>query len=310
MTQTAAPTLRRPKVRRDPVAARRARWGWLFTAPFAVLLALFLIIPLVYAFILSLQNTTQVGGTSWVGLANYAKAFTDPLFLDGVWRVVLFSVVMIPLQMVIALIAALLLDALSSRFGKFSRLMIFMPYAVPVVIGALMWGFLYSPSFGPAQEIFGWFGLHAPSFFADNTVFWSLTNIVSWQWSGYYMIILYAALQAVDPSIYEAARVDGANAFQVAVRIKIPMLTSSLMLVLVFALIGTLQFFNEPQMLRGMSNGSITSHYTPNIYAYTVSFGYQQFNYGSALAFALGVVVFIGSYLFMFATRGKNGLLK
>lgn len=310
MTQTAAPALRRPKVRRDPVAARRARWGWLFTAPFAVLLALFLIIPLVYAFILSLQNTTQVGGTSWVGLANYAKAFTDPLFLDGVWRVVLFSVVMIPLQMVIALIAALLLDALSSRFGKLSRLMIFMPYAVPVVIGALMWGFLYSPSFGPAQEIFGWFGLHAPSFFADNTVFWSLTNIVSWQWSGYYMIILYAALQAVDPSIYEAARVDGANAFQVAVRIKIPMLTSSLMLVLVFALIGTLQFFNEPQMLRGMSNGSITSHYTPNIYAYTVSFGYQQFNYGSALAFALGVVVFIGSYLFMFATRGKNGLLK
>jgi multiple sugar transport system permease protein len=311
MTQTAAPALPRVKSRRrDVVAARRARWGWFFTAPFAVLLALFLIIPLVYAFILSLQNTTQVGGTSWVGLANYVKAFTDPLFLDGVWRVVLFSVVMIPLQMIIALIAALLLDALSSRFGKFSRLMIFMPYAVPVVIGALMWGFLYSPSFGPAQEIFGWFGLQAPNFFADNTVFWSLTNIVSWQWSGYYMIILFAALQAVDPSIYEAARVDGANAFQVALRIKIPMLTSSLMLVLVFALIGTLQFFNEPQMLRGMSNGSITSHYTPNIYAYTVSFGYQQFNYGSALAFALGVVVFIGSYLFMFATRGKNGLLK
>ena len=181
---------------------------------------------------------------------------------------------------------------------------------MPVVIGALMWGFLYSPSFGPAQEVFGWFGLQAPNFFADNTVFWSLTNIVSWQWSGYYMIILFAALQAVDPSIYEAARVDGASPFQVALRIKIPMLTSSLMLVLVFALIGTLQFFNEPQMLRGMSNGSITSHYTPNIYAYTVSFGYQQFNYGSALAFALGVVVFIGSYLFMFATRGKNGLLK
>jgi multiple sugar transport system permease protein len=81
-------------------------------------------------------------------------------------------------------------------------------------------------------------------------------------------------------------------------------------LILVFALIGTLQFFNEPQMLRGMASGSITSHYTPNIYAYTVAFGYQQFNYGSAIAFALGAVVFVGSYLFMFATRKRNGMMK
>ncbi|HKT57198.1 MAG TPA: sugar ABC transporter permease, partial [Microbacterium sp.] len=295
---------------RDPLAARRARWGWAFTAPFAAFLAVFLIVPLVYAFVMSLQNTTLAGGTSWVWFANYAKAFTDPLFLDGVGRVILFAVVMIPVQMIVAMIAALLIDELTTRFGKFSRLMIFVPYAVPVVIGALMWGFLYSPSFGPAQEIFGWLGLTAPNFFADGSVFSSLVNIVTWQWAGYYMIIIYAALQGIDPSVYEAARVDGANSFQIALRIKVPLVSSALMLILVFALIGTLQFFNEPQMLRGMASGSITSHYTPNIYAYTVAFGYQQFNYGSAIAFALGAVVFVGSYLFMFATRKRNGMMK
>jgi multiple sugar transport system permease protein len=315
MTESAVAT-RRPrepratKRRGDIVSLRRARWGWAFTAPFAVFLVLFLLIPLVYAFVMSLQNTTLAGGTSWVGLANYAKAFTDPLFLDGVWRVMLFAIVMIPAQMVVALVAALLIDALTTRFAKISRLLIFVPYAVPVVIGALMWGFLYSPSFGPAQELFGAFGLQAPNFFSDQNVFGSLVNIVTWQWAGYYMIIMYAALQGVDPSIYEAARVDGANAWQVALRIKVPMIASSLLLVLVFALIGTLQFFNEPQMLRGMASGSITSNYTPNIYAYTVAFSYHQFNYASAIAFALGLVIFVGSYAFMFATRKRSGLMK
>ncbi|MCX7520842.1 sugar ABC transporter permease [Microbacterium sp. STN6] len=316
MAQTAvtAPPLaamsRSGRRRGDVVSRRRARWGWAFTAPFAVILLVFLIVPLVFAFVLSLQNTTLAGGTSWVGFANYIKAFTDPLFLSGVWTVVLFSIVLIPIQMVVSLIAALLLDALTSRFARFSRLMIFVPYAVPAVIGALMWGFLYSPSFGPAQEVFGWIGLTAPDFFADQNVFGSLVNIVTWQWAGYYMIILYAALQGVDPTIYEAARVDGASAFQTAVRIKIPMIASSLVLILVFALIGTLQFFNEPQMLRGMASGSITSHYTPNIYAYTVAFSYHQFNYASAIAFALGIVIFVGSYVFMFATRKRSGLMK
>lgn len=315
MTENAVAT-RRPhkprttKSRGDVVRLRRARWGWAFTAPFAIFLLLFLLIPLIYAFVMSLQNTTLAGETSWVGLANYVRAFTDPLFLDGVWRVIMFAIVMIPAQMIVALAAALILDSLTTRFAKISRLLIFVPYAVPVVIGALMWGFLYSPSFGPAQELFGLVGLQAPNFFSDQNVFGSLVNIVTWQWAGYYMIILYAALQGVDPSIYEAARVDGANAWHIATRIKIPMVLSSLLLVLVFSLIGTLQFFNEPQMLRAMASGSITSNYTPNIYAYTVAFSYRQFNYASAIAFALGIVIFVGSYAFMFATRKRSGLMK
>jgi len=105
------------------------------------------------------------------------------------------------------------------------------------------------------------------------------------------MIIIYAALQGIDSSIYEAARMDGANALQIAFRIKVPMVSSALLLILVFALIGTLQFFSEPQILRPLSNGTITPDFTPNIYAFSQAFAYANFNYASAISFALGIVV-------------------
>ncbi|AZZ53238.1 MULTISPECIES: carbohydrate ABC transporter permease [Rathayibacter] len=306
---SAAPAETRPKKpRTGVVASRRARWGWVFVAPFGIFLVVFLITPLIYSFILSLQNKTVATGNQWVWFANYAKAFSDPLFLEGVWLVVRFALILIPIQMLVSLIAALMLDALTSRFSRFARLMIFVPYAVPAVIGALMWGFLYSPSFGPATEVFGWLGLDAPNLLGKDSIFGSLVNVVTWQWAGYYMIIIYAALQGIDPAVYEAARLDGASAIQTALRIKIPMISSSMVLILVFALIGTLQFFTEPQILRSLASGSIDASYTPNIYAYTLAFSYNQFNYASAISFALGLVVFLGSYLFLMATKKRNGL--
>jgi multiple sugar transport system permease protein len=179
---------------------------------------------------------------------------------------------------------------------------------VPAVIGALMWGFLYSPIFGPTEQLASLFGVSAPVLLGPDTVFGSLVNVVTWQWAGYYMIIIYAALQGVDSTIYEAARIDGANAWQLAFRIKVPMVANSLVLILVFALIGTLQFFSEPQILRPIANGSITPDFTPNIYAYSVAFSYAQFNYASAISFALGFVVFLCVFVFLFLTRKRGSV--
>jgi len=176
------------------------------------------------------------------------------------------------------------------------------------VIGALMWGFLYSPTFGPMQQIFGLFGAQAPFLLSPDYIFAGLMNVVTWQWAGYYMIIIYAALQGIDSSIYEAARMDGANAWQIAFRIKVPMVSSALLLILVFALIGTLQFFSEPQILRPLSNGTITPDFTPNIYAFSQAFAYANFNYASAISFALGIVVFIAVYVFLFFTRKRGSV--
>jgi multiple sugar transport system permease protein len=268
----------------------------------------FLILPLGFAFWMSMQTSTLATGTSFTWFANYGKAFTDPIFLEGLRRVGAFALVMIPAQMLVAVAAALVLDNLTTALSKFSRLMIFVPYAVPAVIGALMWGFLYSPRFGPASDVFALFGAEAPSFLSQDSIFGSLVNIVTWQWAGYYMIIIYAALRGVNPSLYEAARIDGANGRQIAFRIKLPMISSSMVMVLIFSLIGTLQFFTEPQVLRSVAQGAIPVSYTPNMYAYSLAFSYSQFNYASAISFALGIVVFIGSYLFLFLTRKQSGL--
>lgn len=303
----AAPRGRRPRTV-STIQSDRQRWGWFFVGPFAVVFLTFLVAPLAYAFWMSLHTKTLAAGESFSGLANYEKAFTDPIFLEGLLRVGAFVVVMVPIQILVALAAALVLDTLVTRLAKLSRLLIFIPYAIPGVIGALMWGFLYSPRFGPTTDLFELFGLTPPDFLAQNTIFFSLVNIVTWQWAGYYMIVIYAALRGIDPSIYEAARIDGANGRQTAFRIKIPMISSSMVMVVIFALIGTLQFFTEPQVLRSVAQGAIPTSYTPNMYAYSLAFSYSQFNYASTIAFALGIVVFIGSYLFLFLTRKQSGL--
>jgi multiple sugar transport system permease protein len=288
--------------------SRRGTAGWLFILPFLLVFAAFLVAPLVYAGYLSLYTKGLATGTTFAGIHNYTRAFTDPSFLKGLWLVVRFSLVVIPLQMIVALVAALVLDEVTGRLARFSRLMIFLPYAVPAVLGALMWGFLYSPTFGPLEQISSLFNVQAPFLLSSGNIFYGLLNVVTWQWSGYYMVIIYAALKGIDSTIYEAARIDGARARQIAFRIKVPMIAPAFALIIVFSLIGTLQFFTEPQILGPIANGSVTPDFTPNIYAYNLAFTYAQFNYASTISFALGFVVFVAVGIFMFVTRKRGSL--
>lgn len=301
---TASPMTK--KGHRRSTTARQNLFGWLFVGPFGIIFLAMLVLPIGFALYLSMFQKSLIGGTRFVLFGNYAKAFTDPSFLDGVWFVIRFSLVLIPVQMAISLAIALILDIVVTRFARFSRLMIFMPYAIPTVIGALMWGFLYSDNFGPLAELFGIFGAQAPDFLSRGLIFWGLLNIVTWQWAGYYMIILYAALQGIDPTLYEAARIDGASQWQIVLRIKIPLLTPALLLILVFALIGTLQFFNEPKILQQLAAGAIPDDFTPNLYAFQQAFSLANQNYGAAISFALGAVVFVCVYIFLFATRKRG----
>ncbi len=297
-----------PTKRRRSTSARQNLMGWLFVGPFGIVFLAMLVLPIGYAFYLSLFQKSLIGGTRFVLFGNYVKAFSDPSFLDGVWFVVRFSIVLIPLQMALSLAIALILDIVITRYARFSRLMIFMPYAIPTVIGALMWGFLYSDNFGPLAEIFEALGRQAPDFLSSSLIFYGLLNIVTWQWAGYYMIIIYAALQGIDPTLYEAARIDGASQWQIILRVKIPLLTPPLLLILVFALIGTLQFFNEPQILQQLAAGAIPNDFTPNMYAYQQAFSLANYNYGATISFALGAVVFVCVYIFLFATRKRGSI--
>jgi multiple sugar transport system permease protein len=287
---------------------RHKGMGLLLVSPFLLLFLAFLVAPLCYAFWLSLRTSTLVGGDHFSWFANYQQTFTDPQFLSGVRRVVVFGVVQIPVMLGFALLGALIIDEVTSRLAKVFRMTLFMPYAVPAVIGALMWGFLYSPTFGPVNSISNSLGLGKVDLLSHGLMLTSLGNIVTWQWTGYNMIVLYAALQGLPREVYEAARLDGAGQLQTALRIKVPMISSALVLTLMFTLIGTLQFFTEPRVLEKTASSVITPDYTPNLYAYNLAFQYSEFNYSAAISFSLGAVVFIGSYIFLFATRKRSGL--
>lgn len=283
-------------------------WGWAFIAPFTVVFLLFLFVPMAYAFYVSLFTYTQVRGSVFTGLSNYARAFTDPIFLHGLARVLLYTLVMVPLQLMFALVAALALDSVKNHFSSVTRLVVFLPYAIPVVIGALMWGFMYSKDMGPFTTIFAVFHMSPPGFLTPNGIFGSLVNLVTWQWTGYYMIILYSALQSVPHELYESARIDGASELQIAVRIKTPMISSSLVMVTIFSIIGTLQFYTEPIVLKNSAPSVIPPEYTPNMYAQALAFNYNQLNYSATVSFALGLIVVILSIIFMRLTRKQSDL--
>jgi multiple sugar transport system permease protein len=293
---------------RQSARTRHQAMGLLLITPFGLLFVAFLVAPLAYAFWLSLRTSTLVGGDHFSWFANYQQTFTDPHFLAGVRRVAVFGLVQIPVMLGLALLGALIIDEVSSKLAKVFRMTLFMPYAVPAVIGALMWGFLYSPTFGPVNSLSHALGAGKVDLLGHSLMLTSLGNIVTWQWTGYNMIVLYAALQGLPREVYEAAKLDGAGQIQTALRIKIPMISSAMVLTLMFTIIGTLQFFTEPRVLEPTASSVITPDYTPNLYAYNLAFQYSEFNYSAAISFSLGAVVFIGSYLFLFAARKRSGL--
>ncbi len=305
-------TLAASTMKQKLVLLRRYRWRqrvvlpYLFLAPFLLLFILFFILPLVYALGISLFADRLVGGTVFVGSQNYLQAFQDSSFWEGVRRMLLFMVVQVPVMLCLALIFALLLDSGVTKLSTLFRLGFFLPYAIPSVVAALLWGYLYSPSFGPFAQIASSLHLPAPGFLTDSGMLASIGNIVTWQWTGYNMIILFAALQAIPPELYEAALVDGATGWKVARYIKIPLIAPALVLTCVFSIIGSLQLFNEPRIMWTLAPDVIGDHYTPNLYAYNLAFNDQQYNYSATISFTLGAIVFVCSYIFMLATnRGR-----
>ncbi|MFI6737804.1 carbohydrate ABC transporter permease [Nonomuraea sp. NPDC050451] len=281
--------------------------GPLFVAPFLALFLVLFLAPLGYAAYLSLFQDRLIGGATFVGLENYVTAVQDPLLIKGVVRVAAFFVIQVPVMLLLALLFALALDSGVLRLARVVRLGIFVPYAVPSVVASLMWGYLYGPDYGPFAQLSKALNLPAPPFLSDGWMLGSLANVVTWEFVGYNMILLYAALRAIPQELYEAAAMDGAGAWRIAWSVKLPALRPALLLALVFSVIGSFQLFNEPNLLQRLAPDVIDSAYTANLYAYSLAFTSQQINYAAAVSFLLGVVIVIVSYaVLLTANRRRN----
>src|SRR4051794_1946470 len=299
-TVTSSTTAARiPGGRRKRKLKRHGLAGFVFTLPFMVLFLALFIAPLIYALYLSLYREQLVGGNAFVGLDNYTEGLKDKAFTDGVKRVALFMIVQVPIMLLLALVFALIIDSGKVVFAKLYRVGFFVPYAVPTVIAALMWGFLYGRDFGPFADIANKLGTTPPNFLGESTMLWSIANVSTWTFTGYNMIIFYAALRAIPAELYEAAAVDGAGAFRPALYVTLPLLRPAILLCTIFSVIGSFQLFAEPRVFYDIAPQVIGKSYTPNLYVYNLAFADQRLNYAAALSFLLGAVVFVVSFVVM-----------
>lgn len=297
-----------PARHRGPSRLRRREnvTAYFLITPFVVVFLAMIVVPLAYAGYLSLYRDQLVGGLSFVGLENYSRALTDPSFLSGVARMTVFLVIQVPIMLGLSLLFALLLDAGVLYLQRVVRLGVFVPYAVPGVIAALMWGYLYGPDFGPAAQIADALGVPAPPFLSAGWMLFSIMNVVTWGFVGYNMIILYAAMRTIPTELYDAAAVDGASRARIAWSIKIPAIRPALLLCTIFSIIGTFQLFTEPLLLGNLAPNVIGTDYTPNLYAYNLAFINRDTNYAAAIAFLLGFAIMTVSYVVQLSSQRKE----
>jgi len=299
-----------PKPSDRPRIASVRRWrSWAtrvgFLSPFYIPFALFFLLPIGYAVVQSTLGIHRSGGvfgttsTYFEGFGQYLQVFADPDFQSGILRVVLFAVFQVPVMIVASVAIALLLDATAPRVAALFRSLYFLPYAVPGVIAALMWGALYVPDTSPLWAA----GIHI-DLVNSQLVLPAMANIGLWAYGGYNVILFVTALTAVPTELYEAAKIDGASAWRIALSVKLPLIRPTIVMAVLFNSIGTLQVFTEPEVFRTISR-VVSSGYTPNMLAFNAAVG-NGYNYAAAVSVTLAVVTFIISFGFLRLVQGRG----
>ncbi|MFK0170748.1 carbohydrate ABC transporter permease [Streptomyces sp. NPDC090306] len=277
-----------------------------FLLPAVTLFLLFFALPIGYALWLSLHKV-HVSGLGlgagarkevWAGLENYTDALTDSELLRGALRVLGYGCLVVPLMLGLALLLALMLDSERVRLAPFTRLAIFLPYAVPGVVAALLWGFLYLPDVSPFYYVLDRLGLPQPDLLDGGPLYLAFTNIAVWGGTGFNMIVIYTSLRAIPAEVHEAAKLDGATPLQVALRIKIPMVAPSLVLTLFFSIIATLQVFNEPTTLKPLTN-SVSTTWSPLMKVYQDAFAKGDVYAAAAEATLIALATLLVSFAFL-----------
>jgi multiple sugar transport system permease protein len=302
--ETAAVSAPRRRARPPKLVVQHKKAIAIFIAPFAILFALFYLVPIgyaVYQSLLVIQRDGTFGQAREVfgGFAQYVQVFQNGPFWQSVGRVLLFGAVQVPVMLGLALLFALLLDSPILRGKRFFRLAFFVPYAVPGVIAAIMWGFLYSPNLSPFTAV-----TQNIDFLSADLVLWAIANVVTWVFVGYNMLIIYSSLLSIPTEIYEAARLDGAGQMRIAWSIKIPLVMPAIVLTAIFSIIGTLQLLAEPQVFRTFSS-AVSSTFTPNLTVYTTS-AIPNVNLAAAFSVVLALATFILSFGFLKFTQRKD----
>jgi multiple sugar transport system permease protein len=275
---------------------KRDRAAWIFVAPALIVLSVFFFLPVLAAFVMSLTDfdlyaLSDVDNLRFVGWRNYAQLLVDPLFWKALGNTLYFVVLGVPLSIMASLGAALLVNSKLARCKNLFRTIYFAPVVTTLVAVAVVWRYIFHTRYGFLNYVLSFFGIDAIDWMGDPH--WAMPAIVVlavWKNFGYNMIILLAALQSIPEDLYEAARIDGASAWQLFRHVTLPGLAPVLTLVSVLTMTGYFQLFAEPYVMT--EGGPLQSTLSVLYFMYEEGFKWWSLGRASAVAFLLFVLMF------------------
>lgn len=259
---------------------RRRIWGWIFVMPQLIGLIVFAVVPLLMSFGISFNTWDGIAPTmDFVGLKNYIEQITDTNFRKALINTLIYSVMFIPLDLILALMLAIAVKKIKGK--SFYRLFYFMPVVTGSVSVGVIWTWIMNGDFGLLNTVLGVFGINGPKWLTDpGIVLFSIVVVSVWWNVGYNMVLLLAGLQNIPEVYYEAAQIDGANKRNVFWHITIPMLSPTLFFVLIMTIISSFQVFDQAFVMT--QGGPMKASYTLVYHIYQGAF--VEFRMGSACA--------------------------
>jgi multiple sugar transport system permease protein len=298
------PTTASPAASRAPGDARTA---WLFTAPAMLGYLVFLVWPTLRGVYLSFTSFDLLSPEKWAGLDNYRRLVNDPVFWDSLGVTLQYVVINIGVQTVVALVIAVLMHRLTRSTAL--RGIVLAPYLVSNVVAGIVWLWILDTQLGVGNEVVERLGFDRIAFFGDAS--WAIPTIALvnvWRHVGYTALLIFAGLQSIPPTVYEAGRVDGAGEWRTFRSITLPLLRPVLSLVLIITVIGSFQVFDTVSVTTDGKPANATN--VLQLYVYDLAFDRLQFGYASAISVALMLVltaVTVVQYRLMRAGRSDLG---
>lgn len=278
--------------------------GWIFLAPATLLIVIMSFVPMIQAFLLSLQ-TGKGNQLSFAGLYNYGRLFKDAIFVKSLTNSFIYLIVQVPIMLLLALFLASMLNNRNLKFKGLYRTAIFLPCATSLVSYAIIFRSLFAVD-GFINVVLIKLGILQTGYnFLANPTSARVVIILAllWRWTGYNMVFYLAGLQNIEYSVYEAAKIDGATPFETFWKITVPLLKPTILLTAIMSTTGTLQLFDESVNLTngGPANATITmSHYI-----YNLSFKYVP-NFGLAAAMSYIILILVASLSFIQMKAGDR----
>ncbi|UQX90275.1 sugar ABC transporter permease [Jatrophihabitans telluris] len=298
-----------PGSERDPRRQNRVRRGdqvtaWLMVTPSVLLIGLFGIVPVGWSFLLSFQRNDLQTPAQWVGLRNYRQLAHDPVFTDSVRHTVVYTVLFVPLTLLLSLLVA---AALNRRVRGMSvyRLAVFVPVVTSTVATGVIFSWLLDPEFGLVNAVLGKLGLPTFGFFSSpHGALFAVVAMTVWGWVGFGALIFLAGLQSVPGDLLEAAAIDGCTRLGAFWRIQVPLLRPVSAFLLVWLTINSLQLFDEVYVTT--KGGPLHSTTVVVYYLYQQAFTFFHAGYAAAIACVLFVVIAIVTAIQLRLTRDAN----